>query len=167
LLQKIGDLKNNFLSKLHDMWSSVTSFFAGLPAQGAKWMSDFINSLVQGLENGIKSIGQAAQNIGSTISNFLHFSVPEEGPLVSAPNWMKDFMLLLASGIEEHQGLVANAAQGMALNLSSSIQAPLLAGASSVPAIAASPPGVLAATTGGQAGSGTAPALLSVLMQIL
>ena len=44
--------------------------------------------------------------MAETIKSYLHFSVPDEGPLTDYESWMPDFMGGLADGIEKSRGLV-------------------------------------------------------------
>ena len=44
--------------------------------------------------------------MAETIKSYLHFSVPDEGPLTDYESWMPDFMGGLAEGIEKSRGLV-------------------------------------------------------------
>ena len=52
-----------------------------------------------GIVNGIKScmsaVGDAVKGVADKIKSFLHFSVPDEGPLSDADEYMPDFMKLL------------------------------------------------------------------------
>jgi hypothetical protein len=52
--------------------------------------------------------------VADTIKSYLHFSVPDVGPLVDYEDWMPDFMKGLARGIEQGKGLVAKAVDGVA-----------------------------------------------------
>ena len=74
--------------------------------------------IIQGIVNGIKScIGKvkyAVTNVAETIRSFLHFSVPDEGPLTDYESWMPDFMSGLAKGIEQSKNMVAKAVEGVA-----------------------------------------------------
>ena len=58
-----------------------------------------------GIVNGIKScigaVGDAVKSVADKIKSFLHFSVPDEGPLTDYESWMPDFMGGLAKGIEK------------------------------------------------------------------
>ena len=45
---------------------------------------------------------------------FLHFSVPDEGPLTDFESWMPDFMSGLAEGIEKSRGMVKAAVNSVA-----------------------------------------------------
>ena len=50
-------------------------------------------------------------------STFLHFSVPDEGPLADYETWMPDFMKGLASGMEKNWNLVEKAVKDVASDI--------------------------------------------------
>ena len=68
--------------------------------------------------NGIKScigkVKDAVTNVAETIRSFLHFSVPDEGPLTDYESRMPDFMSGLAKGIEQSKAMVSKAVEGVA-----------------------------------------------------
>ena len=68
--------------------------------------------------NGIKSmigkVGEAVSSVADKIRSFLHFSVPDEGPLTDYESWMPDFIGGLAKGIEKSRGMIEQAMQGVA-----------------------------------------------------
>ena len=70
-----------------------------------------------GIVNGIKSVigkvGEAVSDVASTIREFLHFSVPDKGPLTDYESWMPDFIGGLAKGIEQSRGLIDKAMAGI------------------------------------------------------
>lgn len=49
-------------------------------------------------------VGNAVKSVASGIRSFLHFSVPDEGPLADADTYMPDFMKLLSGGIKKGEG---------------------------------------------------------------
>ena len=55
--------------------------------------------------------------MADTIKSFLHFSVPDEGPLTEYESWMPDFMSGLAKGIEKSKGMVKGAVSGLAADM--------------------------------------------------
>lgn len=55
--------------------------------------------------------------MADTIKSFLHFSVPDEGPLTEYESWMPDFMSGLAKGIEKSKGMVKDAVSGLAADM--------------------------------------------------
>lgn len=65
----------------------------------------------------IGNIIGAVKNVASTIRSYLHFSVPDVGPLTDYESWMSDFMAGLAEGIEKSKGMVAKEVQGVATDM--------------------------------------------------
>lgn len=59
----------------------------------------------------------AAKSVADKIKSFLHFSVPDEGPLTDYESWMPDFMGGLAKGIEKSKSMVAKAVEGLASDM--------------------------------------------------
>ena len=55
--------------------------------------------------------------VADKIKSFLHFSVPDEGPLTDYESWMPDFMKGLAKGIEKSKSLVADAMDDVAADM--------------------------------------------------
>ena len=47
----------------------------------------------------INKVADAVKGVANKIKSFLHFSVPDEGPLADFESWMPDFMQGLADGI--------------------------------------------------------------------
>ena len=45
------------------------------------WGSDMIQGLIDGVTSMLGDLGNAASNVASTIASYLHFSVPDKGPL--------------------------------------------------------------------------------------
>jgi hypothetical protein len=93
-----------------------------IPSEALQWGKDIINGIVNGIKAAASAVGDAVKGVAQNIRNFLHFSVPDEGPLVDFPNWMPDMMQGLASGILENKSLVTAALSDltgtMALGLS-------------------------------------------------
>lgn len=53
-------------------------------------------------------VGNAVKSVANGIRSFLHFSVPDEGPLADADTYMPDFMKLLSGGIKKGEdGLIS------------------------------------------------------------
>ena len=73
--------------------------------------------IVNGIKSCISAVGDAVSGVANKIKSFLHFSVPDEGPLTDYETWMPDFMSGLAKGIEKSKGMVANAMDGVAADM--------------------------------------------------
>lgn len=64
--------------------------------------------------SGVQGIVDAVKGIGDKIKSFLHFSVPDEGPLTDYESWMPDFMGGLAEGISSNEDTVLDKVKGLA-----------------------------------------------------
>ena len=85
-----------------------------MAVQAFTWGADLIQGLINGIKSKISAITEAVSGVASKIKSFLHFSVPDEGPLRNYESWMPDFMKGLAAGIERNKYLVTNAVRGLA-----------------------------------------------------
>ena len=102
------------LRKLKDNNGNYIGFIASLPGRALQWGMDFINGIAEGIRSAVGNVVSAVSDVADKIRSFLHFSVPDEGPLTDYESWMPDFMGGLARGIERSQGLVRKAVEGVA-----------------------------------------------------
>ena len=98
-------------------FNSAISFITSLPSRAFQWGKDIIMGIVNGIKSCIGAIGDAVSSVANKIKSFLHFSVPDEGPLTEYESWMPDFMAGLAKGIEKSRGLVEKAVSGVASDM--------------------------------------------------
>lgn len=87
-------------------FQAAVSFIQSLPGQALKWGADIIDGIVRGITGSIGKIASAVSGVAGKIKSFLHFSVPDEGPLTEYESWMPDFMSGLAKGIYDNKDLV-------------------------------------------------------------
>lgn len=106
----IGSIKDTIVNGIN----SAVEFIKGLPSQAVQWGSDFISGLKNGIMSGVQGIVDAVSGIGGKIKSFLHFSVPDEGPLTDYESWMPDFMEGLAEGIENNSDKVLDNVKNLA-----------------------------------------------------
>ena len=88
-----------------------------LASSAFNWGKDLIMGIVNGIKSCIGAVGDAVSGVANKIKSFLHFSVPDEGPLTDYESWMPDFMSGLAKGIEKSKGMVASAMDGVAADM--------------------------------------------------
>lgn len=110
----VGNIKDSIVNG----FNAAVDFIKGLPSQAIQWGKDFIGGLKDGIMAGVQGIVDAVKGIGDKIKSFLHFSVPDEGPLTDYESWMPDFMGGLAEGIENSQDLVLDKVQNLASGIS-------------------------------------------------
>lgn len=98
-------------------FTNAVNFIKNLAASAFSWGADIINGIVNGIKSCIGKVKDAVCSVADTIKSFLHFSVPDEGPLTEYENWMPDFMSGLAKGIEKSKGMVKDAVSGLAADM--------------------------------------------------
>lgn len=122
----ISGTMGNIVSVIKSGFNNAISFITSLPSKALQWGKDMIMGIVNGIKSCIGAVGDAVSSVANKIKSFLHFSVPDEGPLTDYESWMPDFMKGLAKGIEESKGMVAKAVDGVAadmiLNPSAAVQ---------------------------------------------
>lgn len=95
----------------------AVGFVKELASSAFEWGKDMIMGIVNGIKSCIGAVGEAVSAVGEKIRSFLHFSVPDEGPLTDYESWMPDFMKGLAMGIDKSKKLVAQAMDGVASDM--------------------------------------------------
>jgi phage-related protein len=95
-------------------FNNAKSFVTGLASEAWNWGRDIISGIIDGIKNMIGSLADTITSVADTIRSFLHFSVPDEGPLTDYESWMPDFMKGLAKGINKSKKYVEQAVTGVA-----------------------------------------------------
>ena len=104
-------------NSIQEGFNNAVSFITGLASSAWQWGADIINGIVDGIRSCIGAVTDAVKDVAGTIKSFLHFSVPDEGPLTDFESWMPDFMEGLAHGIEKSKGLVKDAVDSVAQDM--------------------------------------------------
>ena len=112
-----------------DLWGAVRSLFGGVwnilgdvAGTAENWGRDIIQGIVNGIKDAASAVGDAVKGVAQDIRSFLHFSVPDQGPLVDFQSWMPDFIGGLASGITNSKSILTSAVSGMAMELNSAVK---------------------------------------------
>ena len=92
-------------------------YIKGLASSAWNWGVDIVYGIANGIRNAVGNVVDAVRSIADKIAAFLHFSVPDEGPLTEYESWMPDFMGGLAEGIEKSKGMVQKAVDGVAADM--------------------------------------------------
>ena len=113
MVSGIGNTLSGLGSTVQNGFQSAISFITSLPDRAYEWGADFVHGIAQGIRNAIGEVTSAARSVADSIRSFLHFSVPDEGPLTDYESWMPDFMQGLAKGIEKSKSVVTDAIEGV------------------------------------------------------
>ena len=114
IVNAIKNAMSNVLNAVKNGFSNVKNHITGLASQAVTWGKDLVMGIVNGIKSCIGAVGDAVKSVADKSKSFLHFSVPDEGPLTDYESWMPDFMGGLAKGIEKSKGMVADAVKGVA-----------------------------------------------------
>lgn len=117
ILSGIKTTVGNIASSIKSGFQTAISYITSLPSKALQWGKDIIMGIVNGIKSCISAVGDAVSSVADKIKSFLHFSVPDEGPLTEYESWMPDFMQGLAKGINDSRGLIEKAVSGVASDM--------------------------------------------------
>lgn len=106
---------------------AAISFLKDLPSQALQWGSDFIGGFIDGIKGKIGELKDTAKEIASSVTSFLHFSRPDEGPLRDYETWMPDMVQGLSRTLKASRPKLAATVKDVAyaLNINPRIQTAL------------------------------------------
>lgn len=117
IVSGISGAMGNVYNAVKGGFEQAAGYVKGLASDAWNWGVDIVNGIANGIRNAIGNVVNAVKSVADRIASFLHFSVPDEGPLSEYESWMPDFMEGLAKGIENSRGLVEQAVSGVASNM--------------------------------------------------
>ena len=99
---------------IQDGFQAAVDWIKGLASDAWNWGADIISGIIDGIKSMINNLADTVTGVADTIRDFLHFSVPDKGPLTDYESWMPDFMKGLAEGIDKSKKYVEKAVGGVA-----------------------------------------------------
>ncbi|WP_277407367.1 phage tail tape measure protein [Lacrimispora xylanisolvens] len=117
IVNGISSAMSNVYNAVKNGFEKAVGYIKGLASSAWNWGVDIVNGIADGIRNAVGNVVDAVKSIADKIAAFLHFSVPDEGPLTEYESWMPDFMVGLATGIKRSRGLVENAVKGVASDM--------------------------------------------------
>ena len=117
MLNGIKNVCGNIYGAVKSGFDKAINFVKNLASEAFQWGADFIGGIVNGIKSMIGKVGDAVSSVADKIRSFLHFSVPDEGPLTDYEKWMPDFIGGLAKGIEKSRGMIENTMNGVTSDL--------------------------------------------------
>ena len=117
IVNAVKSAMGNVLNAVKSGFANVKNHITGLASQAFTWGRDLVMGIVNGIRSCIGAVADAASSVASKIRSFLHFSVPDEGPLTDYESWMPDFMDGLAKGIEKSRGMIQKAVKDVSSDM--------------------------------------------------
>ena len=110
----VSDKISGIKSTIQNGFDAAVGYIKGLASDAWNWGRDIIQGIIDGIQSAIGWLADCVTNVADTIRDFLHFSVPDKGPLTDYESWMPDFMKGLAEGIDKSKKYVEKAVGGVA-----------------------------------------------------
>lgn len=114
---KIKEKAQELLDKMKATFNGIKDTVKGVVDKAKNWGRDLIQNLIDGITEKISALKNKVTNVASTISSYLHFSVPDKGPLADFDKSMPDMIDLMVKGIDDNQYKLTDAINGMATNM--------------------------------------------------
>lgn len=99
IFKTFGDLGK---STMQTAISGISGTLLPLVEGALNWGGDFIQNFTDGIKNKMTGLLNSVKDMANQVRGYLHFSVPDTGPLADADTWMPDFMDLLAEGVDDN-----------------------------------------------------------------
>lgn len=120
-----GTKKVSIKSAVETTVNKATSWLKELKNLSPTWGKDMMSGMSDGMRNATYLVSNAASNAANIISQWLHFSRPDVGPLREYEKWMPDMMQGLSSTLESSTPTFINRVKTLATSMSSAMQASL------------------------------------------
>lgn len=118
LVNQVGDGISGIASSLYDKGSElvqkVKDGFMDMVAGAINWGADLVKNIADGIRGAIGWVSDAASSVASTISGWLHHTVPDYGPLADDDQWGAHLVQNLIGGMEAEAPNLRDASGRMA-----------------------------------------------------
>lgn len=94
--------------------SIISNTLGGFWNKAKNWGSDLINGFIDGIKSGIQWLKDTVSGIAQTVADFLHFSVPDKGPLHDFDESGGDMVDLFVQGMHSKRSELQRAIEEMA-----------------------------------------------------
>lgn len=116
--EKIEQAKEAIITGMEE----AADYIKSLPDKFFQWGEEMVQKLIDGIKSKIEAVKQAAADLAKAISSYIHFSVPDVGPLHDIDSFMPDMVDELVRGIYRSMPRLENAMNSMAGGMASQLQ---------------------------------------------
>lgn len=118
----ITDLQVVIHGKITQIKETIANKFNEIVSNAKTWGRDMIQGFIDGITGKIRALTDKVKSVASTISSYLHFSVPDKGPLADFDKSMPDMIDLMVKGIDQNKYKLKDAVDGLATNMAQAPQ---------------------------------------------
>ena len=108
MLSTIKEKMETIKTFLEESIQKISDMFTSLVGSSYQWGSDFVQNFEDGILSRMHSLLETVRAMAAEIRSYLHFSVPDKGPLSDADEWMPDMIDLFIGGLEKNKGRLMN-----------------------------------------------------------
>ncbi|MFW2501742.1 MULTISPECIES: phage tail length tape measure family protein [Clostridium] len=119
---------NSMKNALSSVVSGIGNILKDLAETAIAWGKDFIDGFIRGIENRFPGMTNAIKGVTNMIRSYLHFSVPDKGPLTDYETWMPDFLKGMGRGIKVNTHLVTEPIKDLAVGIKTGVNKNLSSG---------------------------------------
>lgn len=98
-------------------YEPAVKYITDLIPKAHQWGTDMMDGYIRGIREKIRELEDVCEDVAGTVSDYMHFTRPEKGPLRNYEEWMPHMMQGLAKGIRENQNLVTNQMKDLAADM--------------------------------------------------
>ncbi len=112
---------SNLESVTEEGFEPAMQYIQDLIPKAREWAADFMDEYIDEIRDKIRELEGACEEVADTVSDYLHFSRPDKGPLREYEEWMPDMMKGLAEGIKNNRDLITDQLKGLTGDMSAVI----------------------------------------------
>jgi phage-related protein len=124
----VGTVFNGAVDIVKNIITAIGAVFKDMAKTAITWGKDFVDGIINGIKSKIEGITEAVTGIADQIRSFLHFSVPDQGPLTDYETWMPDFLKGMGTGIKVNTHLVTDPVKDLSVGIKTNINKNLSGG---------------------------------------
>lgn len=103
---------------IEDNFKPAVDYIKSLVPQSKTWGADMMDGYIAGVRSRIKELEAVVKSVATTVSDYMHFTRPEKGPLRNYEEWMPHMMEGLSKGIAANKHLVTEQIEDLANSMS-------------------------------------------------
>lgn len=107
----ISEPLNKVKTTVSNVFTGIRSTITNVVSNALQWGRDLIGNIVKGIKDKITAVTDAISGVATKIKSYLHFSVPDVGPLSDFDTYAPDMMRLFAEGVTKNAGMVRRAVE--------------------------------------------------------
>ena len=98
--------------------NNIIGRISSLPSQLYNWGVDMVKGIADGIRSAIHYVTSAVKSVASKVKSYLHFSRPDEGPLVEYESWMPDMVEGLSDSLRKASPELISQTEALASGMS-------------------------------------------------